>query len=590
VYHKKKFLQKWEVLCKSLHDGSLSRGGQLSKGDKTLSQQILGSHEIHSESSRSELSVNQSKSLNQSESMDQSLTQSVDKSVDEVTEGEGIPHPHDQEGHIPILVNESEDRVPPVTDISAYPERLNPTSERQKEPSSPDKPDPSSSHPSSPLFENFSDDDDDFDEDTGSNRTKPLKDLVKEKHDETNDDNPIIKPSIGLVTQPISPTPSPVSMVTDIAMTTDPVTTETGSSLQCETTIDSNVSEETSEQPITSLHSALEPAAEVGEVNKPPDVVTSPVKAPESVALSPRANEDTESIDDVMEMELSTPPSTCDKHVDVIEPQLEHDPLSFASSSLVTNDESRPSLDDDRDKKSSKRKVSLLEYRSRSRKPPDNNNRKPNVASFELHSPPISSSVSITSTTPSSTSVQITSPTKSFLSFSSSFLNDTSMANRANTGSGSEPGSHFEPVSPDENESNDNTVKQVPLTASLAPAAAPTTPTMPMMPSTYPLPIPANTVMPSLPIAQQYMWPTAPLPPPPTSPLDLDPRRIQMERFTQPGMAPPPHYSYPVMHQIMSPEIHQPRPVRAGGFVSHPPPRPPILPPTHAPHHSNNYY
>ena len=252
------------------------------------------------------------------------------------------------------------------------------------------------SHPSSPLFDDFSDDEFDSNEtktvSSNSEMIKPLKDLAKERQEtierqQQQEEN---------------------SMQTDEAKTED------------NTVADNNI------------HSIVTPPTLIDSPDPHPQV---PTDTSTSFLITPDTEHDEQLNDDSIEMELSsTPPPPINLEVEH-RPRLHTDSEStmemspvVASTGSNSDDLSKQSMDGIEDKPSlvggaKRKKMSLYEYRNRSKKPSDALARKPTMIQESVQSVPLNV------TLPSSTAVtclSLASPSRSFLSFSSSFLSDPS--------------------------------------------------------------------------------------------------------------------------------------------------------------------
>ena len=296
---------------------------------------------------------------------------------------------------------------------------------------------------SSPLFDDFSDDDEFGDEPSTRDVTAEDKLLHHTEREQrhkkrSHSMEPITLSSTVSIMEPVTPDNSIVSdspHIKDSDPDFDNVNmqhniSEVSDSSDCKPeNVDMSISFVGQDSPVSKTGLTSSP-------NKSEDNPDKGEVAREELDTISMATEEAteEKKEDSVEMELSStpPPSPFDpqESMEVNEgeprPLIEHENSSPVVSSEPFFDQGR--FDDEREglkQTTSKRKMSLFEYRNRTRKPTDHV-RKTAIIHDHPSPPPIPSSISSLPLPTITTTLPSTSPSISFLSFSSSFLSGSS--------------------------------------------------------------------------------------------------------------------------------------------------------------------
>lgn len=377
VYHKKKFLQKWEHLCHNLRNETLSQSSKnsvsSSLSDTTIDTTAGGDAKGNTE--RGELEEATAGVTVMKETTESNETQSeMDTQADA-----SLTHVDDQ------LQNRS--------DIDETKDAIN----LQEV-----------SLPSSPLFDDFSDDEFDSNETPKVTEVKSLKDLAKEseenfkRQEELQEQDGKLKDSTtynALFT-------SPVTDDNDIHALTPPTKSPNPQASPSLTSAENTSSETLSDEKTFSKNEAtLDDGEELSN-------------------------------NDSIEMELSStpPPPAIPDGADAHQPYKPHPPIeldpimspvvSSGECFIESNKPAAPMTEsDDKPHLGAKRKMSLLEYRNRSKKPVDPV-RKATVSQESSSLVPTQCTSPSVMLPPSAVTLPLVSPNKSFLSFSSSFLSN----------------------------------------------------------------------------------------------------------------------------------------------------------------------
>ena len=395
LHHKKRFLQKWEISCELVKSESIP-----SPPPQTTSTHAL------------------------SNITSPTITFSITTNTDTATTLSEVVSPSNTSTNSPIPETESVSQKVVPSDTKMVPSL--------KE----------LSVSSSPLFDDFSDDDEFGDELSTKDETAEDKSLYhterEQRHKKRSHSTEPFTSSTVSIMEPVTPDNTIVGDSPRIK-DSDPDFDNLNMQHDISEVSDSSDCKPENVDMSTSLAGHDSPVSKTGLTSSPKKSEDNPDKGElgrdeldtVSIATEGVAEEKKE---DSIEMELSStpPPSPFDlqESMEVNEgetrPLIEHENSSLVVSSEPFFDQGR--FDDEREglkHTTSKRKMSLLEYRNRTRKPADHV-RKTTIIQDRPSPPPVSSSLSSLPLPPITTALPSTSPSISFLSFSSSFLSGSS--------------------------------------------------------------------------------------------------------------------------------------------------------------------